>query len=687
MKTRARWWFSALVLAAIVLFYGCADYVDCAKTGLCGAAGAGGHTASTGAACSDTVDSGVIPPKCTPDNWCWVQPAPVGFNFNAVWGRCDGVWVVGQSGTIMHKDAAGWQLFPQSPTTSDLYAVFGFTATDVWAGGDALYHYNGEQWTASYEPPSATQFLSIWGAAPDDVWAAGLSGGNACNQVFMHWDGMHWERQPAVEGLNASLDQITGSAANDVWAAGSGVECGGQHLGQLLHWDGKSWMSTSLPSGLMVTIVSEPSPGDVWIAGYAPSSSQIWHGTPGNWSQQKVSISNINAIFGSSSTDVWVATNDVGSLSHFDGTSWSQPQLPAAASDAAFLAGWSVGSTTTILVGNAGTIVQRESNVFVAADEPFPFMVSGAWGPSSSDVWFVGTNEFQDAQGTGQRAMALHVGGPGSPTVEPLMGADVLNAVTGDGTSNGVVSPVWVVGSSAQPKQTAAAWHFSGGAAGSWAGPYTMPQPGVGSTMLNGVYYDGKQMWAVGDGPSIYNNAAPTTPGTGWTASSLPSLPSVNVPFPALYSVAGTSMFDVWAVGDVGMILHWDGQAWSLVQSNTSAQLTSVFATSTGSAWAAGSDSSGSVVLLSWDGMKWTPVTAPKAPFPSLPAIWSDSNDLWLYTGTTLYQEPGKAGPWTQVGVPAGLAGFVPSALWGTPNANQPPTLWMGGYGTIRRYR
>jgi hypothetical protein len=108
---------------------------------------------------------------------------------------------------------------------------------------------------------------------------------------------------------------------------------------------------------------------------------------------------------------------------------------------------------------------------------------------------------------------------------------------------------------------------------------------------LHRVYYDGKQMWAVGDGPSIYSNTVPGTAGTARTASPLPPLGNLDAGVggsPAFYGVAGTSSEDVWAVGDSGLILHWNGAAWSTVRSNTTAKLTSVFATSTSSAWAAG---------------------------------------------------------------------------------------------------
>jgi hypothetical protein len=267
----------------------------------------------------------------------------------------------------MHKDGGGWKLFHQSPTASDLYSVFGFSAIDVWAGGDALYHYDGNTWTAAYKPPSGTQFFSIWGGAPDDVWAAGLSDDLSCKQVFVHWDGTSWARQPAVEGLNVALDQITGSAVNDVWAAASGYGCGptGLNLGQLLHWDGKSWMSASLPPGLMATNVLEPSPGDVWIVGYDPAEcsangclvSHVWHGKVGDWAQEPLLVADgaVVSMFGSSSSDVWIVVPENNPY-HFDGTSWVQPQLLPSVSAWGFSAGSSVSSKASYLVG---LLVQR----------------------------------------------------------------------------------------------------------------------------------------------------------------------------------------------------------------------------------------------------------------------------------------------------------------------------------------
>jgi hypothetical protein len=367
----------------------------------------------------------------------------------------------------------------------------------------------------------------------------------------------------------------------------------------------------------------------------------------------------ISSVFGSSSTDVWVVLspgNGSGGFGaqnpyHFNGTSWVQLQLPPSVAAASFSGGWSVGSQASYIVGPTGTIVHRASDKYAVEGVPFPFAVSGAWGPNSSDVWFVGT-VVRDAAVlnapvamNAASAIALHVGGPGGASVPPLTGAYSLDAVTGDGTTSGAVSPVWVVGSVPGSIQTApAAWHFSGGAAGSWAGPYTVPVPSLDLATLtfHGVCCDGLQMWAVGDGPIIYSNATPATPGTPWVASTLPPIGSCSF---TLNSVAATSPEDVWAVGDGGLILHWNGSAWSTVPSGTNATFTSVFAASPTSAWAAGVDPSfSSVILLAWNGMAWAPVMAPKAPVTLNPAIWSDPNSLWLYSGTTLFEQPSRAG-------------------------------------------
>lgn len=70
----------------------------------------------------------------------------------------------------------------------------------------------------------------------------------------------------------------------------------------------------------------------------------------------------------------------------------------------------------------------------------------------------------------------------------------------------------------------------------------------------------------------------------------------------------GSAGNDVWAVGDSGAILHWDGSAWTKVPSNTTAHLFGVAMATASRGWAVGSDGA----LLEWNGAAWR-VLPPKS--------------------------------------------------------------------------
>ena len=57
-----------------------------------------------------------------------------------------------------------------------------------------------------------------------------------------------------------------------------------------------------------------------------------------------------------------------------------------------------------------------------------------------------------------------------------------------------------------------------------------------------------------------------------------------------IQSIAGTSASDIWAVGAAGTTLHYDGQAWTLVPSGTTSNLSGVWAVAPNDVWAVGDD-------------------------------------------------------------------------------------------------
>src|SRR5712664_3366866 len=77
-----------------------------------------------------------------------------------------------------------------SPTTLSLVAVWGSSATDVWAVGNlepqggAMVHYDGTSWSSVM---NGTFLNAVWGTSASDVWAVGC-----CGTVLLHYNGTTW---------------------------------------------------------------------------------------------------------------------------------------------------------------------------------------------------------------------------------------------------------------------------------------------------------------------------------------------------------------------------------------------------------------------------------------------------------------------------------------------------------------
>ena len=127
--------------------------------------------------------------------------------------------------------------------------------------------------------------------------------------------------------------------------------------------------------------------------------------------------------------------------------------------------------------------------------------------------------------------------------------------------------------------------------------------------------------WAVG---SYYNGSVGRTliehwNGTAWSIVNSPNAMGWN----GLSGVTCTSASDCWAVGSYGhgdlgqtFIEHWNGTAWSIVNSpNTSAtqdnQLRDVTCTSASNCWAVGQYSFGRTLTEHWNGTAWSIVRSP----------------------------------------------------------------------------
>jgi hypothetical protein len=62
-----------------------------------------------------------------------------------------------------------------STSTKRLDAVWSSSATNAWAVGETIQHFDGTAWT-EMQNPAGRELLGIWGDDPADVWAVGAYG-------------------------------------------------------------------------------------------------------------------------------------------------------------------------------------------------------------------------------------------------------------------------------------------------------------------------------------------------------------------------------------------------------------------------------------------------------------------------------------------------------------------------------
>ncbi len=192
---------------------------------------------------------------------------------------------------------------------------------------------------------------------------------------------------------------------------------------------------------------------------------------------------------------------------------------------------------------------------------------------------------------------------------------------------------------------------------------------------------------AAGPGGMAATGAAAAVPATGQASAALTL--SSN---PVLFGVSAVSGSDVWAVGRQNstgvfktLILHWNGTAWSKVNSPSpslaDAELMGVSAVSGSDAWAVGwywnrTGTATDTLILHWNGTAWTQVNSPTAPrytdFGLTGVSAVSGSDAWAVgvrgvpsdgrkSGTLIFHWDGTA--WTLVNSPS--PGSGPNQLEG----------------------
>lgn len=160
---------------------------------------------------------------------------------------------------------------------------------------------------------------------------------------------------------------------------------------------------------------------------------------------------------------------------------------------------------------------------------------------------------------------------------------------------------------------------------------------------VNGIFgFSENDIWLVGyglfqNGAAIHYNGIDLT----WYRFDNPT-PEDTIYY--LQGVWGASPDDVWAVGPQGTIIHWDGNSWTKVKSESKAFLRDIWGSSANNIYASGLQSSGVYELLKYDGVEWKRITGVlNSDRLSLWTVWTDKIGRVVLAGNRLAWYDGNA--------------------------------------------
>ena len=542
-------------------------------------------------------DSGSCQPSpsgfCGPDHWCWQSPVPTGNTFRALTGSGpNDVWAVGDNGLTAHWDGSHWtgstggymdyQPAAWANGPSDVWvggygemrhwdgstwsstrvgayvtAVWGSASDDVWACGEApssdvptTLHWDGATWSTVSGPPlvAGERILSIWGSSGTDV----LFGSN--DDKLFHWDGQDWSASSPGSTGYAEVVGLWGDATDDVWAiTGSNV----------LRWQGTQWTSV-YSTNRALTAIWGADARHVWVVG-AHGTVVRWDGS--SWTSLVTGVTaDLSAVWGTSDTDVWVA-GEAGTLAHWDGRSWSKSSSEVAISTMGAI--WGANAQDVWGVGGGDKILHWNGSCWSSRPSPTGSSLIDVWGSAANDVWAVGEDGAAvhwngvswSVVDTGTTANLDRVVGSGPDDVWALSAGGYLNGYSGDGKL----------------------LHWNGSA---WS---TVTLPAV---VFDVAAVGRNKLWAIGGaGRAFYWD------GSTWTTMQIPA--AGDAQGFGLTRVVASGPHDVWAEGGCGcncgssgyecdpsIVVHWDGSTWSAVPNHSI--LTDLWMAGPGDLWGVG---------------------------------------------------------------------------------------------------
>ena len=560
---------------------------------------------------------------CSPDRWCTSTTPSRTNGLSAIHGiSADDAWAVGDEGLILHLQNRSWSTVP-SHTQYPLRGVWAASAVDAYACGEfgTLLRWNGQGWKQVLSN-SPEPLYAIWGTSPADVYAVGDHG------MLTHYDGIAW--RPSRLPTAANLRGIWGTGPTDVWVVGD--------LGTVLHWNGRDWKPFQQETERRFNAVHGTSPIDVWAVAAPGAHFTAIHWDGRKWSRALDTPTELRGVFAASPHEVF-AVSDYGVILHLANGRWT---TSTAGQLGDLRAIWGTGASDVWAVGGGGTLLLWDGKRWSVPEAAHPYELRAMWGASADDAWAVGTmrGNFQHWNGAdwselGQAAPDVVLRGLWGTAADDIW---AVGGARGRGVLYRYDGKAWAKAED-QPRAdlqgiAGVAPNFAlavgvklgdkgepaGGAIVRWdkkawtyAASTTKPLRGV-------AVRTPEDAWAVGDGGLVvrWNGAAWAHVESGtrdglvaawtgsatdawlvggatgrdghgtvlhWDGAALKSVPNPGVA--TLRAIAGVAN-DLWAAGDEGVLLHYDGKGWITEASGVTERLYALWDASPKDTWAVG---------------------------------------------------------------------------------------------------
>jgi hypothetical protein len=300
-------------------------------------------------------------------------------------------WAVGTGGSagggsslILHWNGKSWSAVP-SPSPGQvnyLQGISAVSAKDIWAVGwyftaHAKYarplflHWNGHVWTAVRANASMAGYApyAVSVRTASDAWAVGIDLAHynppdlSWPALILHWNGESWTKvnSPRAGKGDNDLAGVAATGASAAWATGKYFDYSAHPAAHVLleHWNGSGWvrLANGRPNWYLDDI-SASSPTNIWAVGGTENGTLIerWQGH--GWNQVKSPSppdSSLGPVAVHSANDAWAVgeaglNRIISFAEHWNGHEWSQIAIPAYGPPSAFkgITGVAIGGPSSV---------------------------------------------------------------------------------------------------------------------------------------------------------------------------------------------------------------------------------------------------------------------------------------------------------------------------------------------------